>query len=147
MGLDNKLILKTLKNNSPTDIPSSAEKVHFFVSENTIYDYFEFYYWRKCWGLRNTIVEYLNSAHPQNDPKPYKWPIEIDDIDPIIAIISSWNNKDKWENKGLSIWSYEDIKPHLNDHISNLKWLKKYLLENSNASCYFYDSYCRLLFL
>lgn len=136
MGLDNGIKLK-VKN----------KKVFkpFFVK----FDDFDFIegievcYWRKCWAIRNDIINVLNRNHFNGvrNQNRYKWPVKSSDINDIIRVIKSWRNQKRWDAYAESIWEYEEIKDRLRQQITSLRWLKYYLKFHPNVECYFYDSY------
>lgn len=90
-------------------------------------------YWRKCWNVRNDIFSVLACPRENNDGQ---YPVQLEHIDQIIDVLKSYN-EDNWE---LSIWEFEEMKPHLKEQAKNLKKLKK-LMEIYPLSVYFYDSY------
>lgn len=110
MGLDNEIIIK-----------------HSEDSE-------EICYWRKCWNIRNGILEIVNHEYE------YDYPLSTEDVTKIISFLKSLN-KYNWDNNGGSIWTWEEIKPSLKKNIKILKKLLKRMKKNSNLKVIFYDSY------
>lgn len=90
-------------------------------------------YWRKCWNVRSDIFSVLACPRVINDGE---YPIQLEHIDQIIDVLKSYN-EDNWD---LSIWEFEEMKPHLKEQAKKLKKLKK-LMEKYPLSVYFYDSY------
>lgn len=92
-------------------------------------------YFRKCWNVRSDIFSIIGPPETQNDSRT---PVKLEHIDPIISLLRSYNKKN-WDDS-LSIWEYDEIKPHLKKQIENIKKLKK-LMEQYDLTVYFYDSY------
>ena len=129
MGLDNGICVKK------TDFLSNnykLKKMHHFSTS------IELCYWRKCWNIRNLILDTLN-IYSDNDLKYY---LSIDEIDDIIKVLKKLN-KSNWNDFGYSIWDWKEQKRHIKQHIKNLKYIKKLLNKypNEKIDIYFYDSY------
>lgn len=134
MGLDNGIILKLKDKTLPQDFPGELddyEKEHLSRTGEL-----EVAYWRKCWGIRNEIV---NMLHMKNDEGEHI--IEHDDVKPIRRILISYMHPNYWEENADSIWEYDEMVENLIDQLIKLKWLEYYLREHKDAECYFYDSY------
>lgn len=140
MGLDNGIILKTKKeiNLNVEDgdfdaVPSCVHIEELEKSEDGFYQY-DVCYWRKCWGLRNTIVEIL-----EMDEHLYEKDVNLKNLSLISdAIYYILKEPDCWES---SVWDIDEMTSHLAQDIININWLIKYLKNNNHAYCYFYDSY------
>ena len=131
MGLDNGLRVTRTKY---TEI---IQELKIF-SDEFIERYktdFELAYWRKCWNIRNEILNYLGGRFSD----AYEFPVTIDDIDPIIQILQSYN-EDNWTDSGSCIWTFEEMQPVLAQQVENLKQLKE-LMQKYDLEVYFYDSY------
>ena len=134
MGLDNGISIKR------TSFSSTLEELKQF---ETIYDKeheydFSICYWRKCWNVRNRILNALYILEP-NDSYTI---LSIDDIDTIIDILKSFNSEN-WDDYGGSIWDWTDgIDEKMQYDIANLEQLKiiKERYENS-IEIYFYNSW------
>lgn len=128
MGLDNGITL----NASP-----DKYDVNKLIKLNKTYDGLktEVCYWRKCWGVRNAIVEKLHL----NDNEKSK--LDAEDIPVIIKILFSFYGKEEWEGNANSIWEWEEFKDALRQQILNLTWLYDYMLDNPECEVIFYDSY------
>lgn len=133
MGLDNSIILK--KNS--TVLPFWLKKqFKYEPSENL-----EICYWRKCWGIRNTILamDFENEQEIRiNDGVYY---LTAKDIHTIRAILRYFSHGRIWEGEGDSIWSWKEFRRTLRRQRRALWWLEGYLRKNPEAVCYFYDSY------
>ena len=133
MGLDNGICIKNIPKE---DIPS-------FVKSYTDFDNdIEICYWRKCWNIRNDI---MNRFHGYDNEYTY---LEREDIPAIIKILESWLSESKWTEAyedNDTIWEYDEYRKNdLIQQIINLKWLYEYLKDYPPAEkedFYFYDSY------
>ena len=119
MGLDNGIILR--------DVNSKELVVNKLINLDNLEDTStEICYWRKCWGIRNAIVEKLHF----NDNEEYK--LDVEDIGHL---------QTEWEEDADSIWEWDEFKDTLRQQIFNLIWLYDYMLAHSDAEVIFYDSY------
>lgn len=131
MGLDNGLRVTRTKHTE------TIQELKIF-SDEFIERYktdFELAYWRKCWNIRNEILSCLGGRFSDE----YEFPVTIDDIDPIITILQTYN-EDNWQDSGSCIWTFEEMQPMLAQQVENLKQLKK-LMQKYDLEVYFYDSY------
>lgn len=130
MGLDNGIEVKKRKD------------IEF--RKDIIDEYGEVCYWRKCWNIRKDIIEYLGKEYPTADV--YEWKLDINDIESIINILSSYN-EDNWEVGGNSllggsIWEWDEIKHTLQMQIEKLKYLVEQMkIYGDDIWVSFYDSY------
>lgn len=129
MGLDNGIILK-----------EEHEKVKdYFLWSTEIQEdkETEICYWRKCWNIRDVILRVLHVEGENED----SYPIEVDDIKPIIKGIIKLMSKEAWSNYPGSIWDFDEMAETLVLNLCNLKLLQKYMQDHPDAQVYFYDSY------
>ena len=101
----------------------------------------EFLYWRKCWGLREDIVNYLCDKY-NVERDFHSQDLDVNDLIKIREIIHSWSHKKKWTRESRSIWSWKSIKRSLREDAEILAYLIA-LKENEgdNLVLFFYDSY------
>lgn len=139
MGLDNgiQLITKQKIDLDDWEIVPDYVKIEFddfFTKEYNDGYYYDICYWRKCWNIRHVILDIIEE---DGDGR-----YEIDKPSQIQTIMNNLimflEDMETWDN---SIWSAEEIIPHLAQDIVNLSWLKKYKQENPTAKISFYDSY------
>lgn len=133
MGLDNGIVIKKIAREQIGLIPPYIE------GDTTEYNNeirIEVAYWRKCWGIRNEII---NILHMNSDQ--YITEIGVEDIPAIIRMLYKFLSEEYWSKYGDSIWEYEDIKEKLVQNIINLKWLYYFMQKNDNIEVEFYDSY------
>ena len=133
MGLDNGLILH------------SKEKIKF-PDEVRVRDWWEssgcyhysLCYWRKCWNIRREVA-YIIEA-----PLDYvvKYNLDISEVKNIWRAINELNSKRAWES-GESIWSYDEMRDHLDRDLLALEWLIHFMRTHKEEDYMveFYDSY------
>ena len=100
----------------------------------------EIAYWRKCWGLRDDIMNTFGWRTRSSD----EWKFEIStpaQVIDLIELIAKWLDKERWEDEGDSIWEYDDIKNMLIQNIINLSIIQSYMTINPDVYLEFYDSY------
>lgn len=135
MGLDNSIQIK--RNTSTNSIP---ELKQFELAYDNKHQFdFEVCYWRKCYNIRNMIMDVVESAR-DNDNSDI---LTTTDIEKIIHGLQSFNSAN-WQENGGSIWDWDDEKyPYsekIQSDIENLKNLQT-LMEKYDLEVYFYDSY------
>jgi len=139
MGLDNGIAIKMNKN-----ISKDVEDILKYFED----PFGEVCYWRKCWNIRNKILESLNDKYELWDE--YEYFLDEEDIQEIIKILTSFN-KENWICGNAfsdgSIWEWDEIKDNLKSSLNNLYYLlgiiKTYNANNMEVpfQIYFYDSY------
>lgn len=92
-------------------------------------------YWRKCWNIRRDIINKLH--YKDGDTST----IDLEDVSALIRILKPYLNENYWNENDDSIWSYEEMFDKTYEILINLEYLKKYLKDNPNVKCEFYDSY------
>ena len=135
MGLDNSIQIK--RNTSTNSIP---ELKQFELSYDNKHQFdFEICYWRKCYNIRNMIMDVVESAR-DNDNSDI---LTTTDIEKIIHGLQSFNSAN-WQENGGSIWDWDDeeypYSEKIQRDIENLKKLQT-LMEKYDLEVYFYDSY------
>ena len=138
MGLDNGFLVKSnirkiTRDMLPADINYPFEEDYNGEPEVI--------YWRKCWGLRNDIMEtfgWTDNYFEPNDPYVINTPKQVAKL---IEIIASWMNESRWEEDGRSIWDYEEIHNTLINNIMNLTSIYAFMSLNPDVYLEFYDSY------
>lgn len=127
MGLDNGIILYCSDEDySKFPYPDNAELGR---------KYKHIAYWRKCWNIRNDIIRELH--YTDGDISN----INLEDIPKIIRVLKPYLNETYWNENDDSIWAYEELFDKTYEILVNLEYLKKYLKDNPNVKCEFYDSY------
>lgn len=127
MGLDNGVVLKT---KFPVNIPHPPFDWHKDPDEH------EVCYWRKFWGLRNTVVTEFHQIEECANIQ-----LNAEGVGKLRCILEEFLDREFYEQNGDSIWDYEDYLLHNIECCKNLIWLQNFLEEHPNEECYFYDSY------
>ena len=135
MGLDNSIQIK--RNTSTNSIP---ELKQFELAYDNKHQFdFEICYWRKCYNIRNMIMDVVEGAR-DNDNSDI---LTTTDIEKIIHGLQSFNSAN-WQENGGSIWDWDDEEYPYSEKIprdiENLKNLQT-LMEKYDLEVYFYDSY------
>lgn len=137
MGLDSGAYVKSNKRKITRDmLPNGI----FYPFDIDYEDEVEFIYFRKCWGLRTEIMDHFGWRLTN----PEQWKFDIDtpeQVFELIEILASWLNKERWEDEGNSIWTYEEIHNHLIEAIINTSIIYTYMLNNPDVYIQWYDSY------
>ena len=135
MGLDNGIEVK--RTYYTNDIP---ELQRFNQPWDKEHKYnFEVCYFRKCWNIRNMILDVVKGTYDNIISNP----LTTYDIDNIIKGLQAFNS-DNWQDNGGSIWDWDDeeypYSEHIKRDIENLQTLRK-LMDKYDLEVYFYDSY------
>ena len=131
MGLDNSI---EIKRTPYTDSISELRQFNLDWDNKHEYD-FSVCYWRKCWNIRNGILDILGDRFSDQ----WRLHLNTENIDKIIAFLKSLN-KHNWNDDGGSIWTWEEYKNHIKDDIKKLKMLRK-LMKQYDLKVVFIDSY------
>lgn len=135
MGLDNGFVVKSDKRritreDLPKDIIFPFSQDYGFAPEIV--------YWRKNWGLRNAVLDYITNRDSEDGT------YQIDTIDQILGIVHiifEFMDESTWNTYGESIWEYDEIKPTLKQNIINLILMIPFIQKNPDVYLEFYDSY------
>lgn len=135
MGLDNGIEVK--RTYYTNDIP---ELQRFNQPWDKEHKYnFEVCYFRKCWNIRNMILDVVKGTYDNIISDP----LTTYDIDNIIKGLQAFNS-DNWQDNGGSIWDWDDeeypYSEHIKRDIESLQTLRK-LMDKYDLEVYFYDSY------
>lgn len=131
MGLDNSI---EIKRTPYTDSISELRQFNLDWDNKHECD-FSVCYWRKCWNIRNGILDILGDRFSDQ----WRFHLNTENIDKIIAFLKSLN-KHNWNDDGGSIWTWEEYKNHIKDDIKKLKMLRK-LMKKYDLKVVFIDSY------
>ena len=162
MGLDNGIIIRIPAKSNHINIPilitnrcewSWIEGESTRINEDSIqkipYLNFEMLYWRKWWGPRNEVVNYLRYKY-LTEEEDYKWALDADDCAEIIDILKYFRDSSVWEEEAMSVWDYNEsnIEDQIDIDIDTLKRLIEFMntkeyteLKEKGLEIYFYDSY------
>lgn len=135
MGLDNSIVVK--RNEYTNNIPELQRFRQNWDDKNE-YD-FSIVYYRKCWNIRNDILQLLGKPYPEE----WKLNLTKDNVDQIIKLLQSYNSKN-FTDGGSCIWDWDDeeypYSEQIQEDIEELKTLRE-LMDKYNLEVYFYDSY------
>ena len=128
MGLDNQIEIKRR-----ADLPARA----FAYFDNKHNRNLEVAYWRKCWNVRNIIMDILKV---EEDNDSYTT-MTVDDVDAVIKALRKMNKKN-WLDCGDTIWSWKEFKGIQRHNIRNLRHLHHMMRKQPEVfEVYFYDSW------
>lgn len=128
----------------PYALRENNMSMHVYVNENETLLEAEVVYWRRWYGCRNEVVNYLDNKY-KTDKDVYRWQLDTEDCREIINILYKFDNPDTWLDYGQSIWDYTDDNIH--DQIQgDIQALKNIItLMNKKdprlVKVEFYDSY------
>ena len=142
MGLDNGITLITREKLDLEDWEVKPDYVSVTFDEwgtehsDKGYEY-EVCYWRKCWNVRSDILEILDAGQ---EGGIYRIETVEQVLDIREALVQYLLKPERWSD---SIWSMDEIAPHLARDIMNLGWLVNYMKEHEGEKFIieFYDSY------
>lgn len=135
MGLDNGVIVRSTHRKLTRAI--LPEELIYPFDKDYGDDGIEILYWRKNWGLRNTVVH----TFPTDDSDYYYLIETPQQVFELIRIIVYFMNKETWEEDGDSIWDYDEILPILQQNVINLAIIASFMKNNPDVYLVFYDSY------
>ena len=137
MGLDNGCYIKSDKRKlTREDLPQGL----MYPFEKDYGENVEIAYWRKCWGLRNSIMNHFGWR--ETPEEQYKFEIETpEQVLQMIEVIAAWLDEEIWLEDGNSIWTYQEIRPILIHNICNFAIVYGWMLSNPDVYIEFYDSY------
>ena len=135
MGLDNGIMFKIKNKEKFGAIPSWFRREEWEEKYN--YDY-EVLYWRKCWNVRDAILNYL----PNTNDDGGNFDMTPEQLEGIFEILADLYSKENW-NDDESIWSWEEVGEA---YVENLEYARKVLAwlktkPEDSYQLYFYDSY------
>ena len=130
MGLDNGICIKRKSASKEALLQFDEE----WRSRND-YD-LEVAYWRKCWNVRDIILDILHVPF-DNDSETK---MNIEDVIAVIAALKRLNEKNYTERGGC-IWGWKDFKRIQRGNLRALHRLVKLMKKDSSLEVYFYDSW------
>lgn len=136
MGLECGIVMLLPEDNGTSNIGINANTCRACFDGKS-YNRYELCYWRKCYGMTNYISRYIDIG-----TKPTQF-LTLEDIPPIIDILSMFLDKDYYEEHNDSFWGYDEIKDEIKKQISNLTKAEEFLsgLDKSDYVLYYYNSF------
>ena len=137
MGLDNGIILKA-KTSRGIDYLAKNHDFYFYGK-----DYDEIGYWRKCWNIRDRILDAFDDKGYDGNGG-YINLTSVEDLVNMAETLKYFLHEENWD-KDKSIWDWYIILPSVADAIKKLRNLIEDI-ENEDISIddlniRFYDSY------
>ena len=129
MGLDNGLYAKGIKK-LPRKIRDNWEGID---TNGKI----ELAYWRKCWGIRNEILDALDVDRQGGGT----YLVSREKLKEVIDVLKKFTNKEYWEDNADSIWEYDEFKDNQKQNIKQLRWIYGHMKWHPDVQLFFYDSY------
>lgn len=97
MGLDNGIIVKNI---SLKNVPKNLVQLPLIIEDS---DEIEIVYFRKCWGIRDAILDTIHGFAQDRSP------VDIEDIPAIIRALEKFCSKEYWDENANSIWTFEEV--------------------------------------
>jgi hypothetical protein len=129
MGLDNGITVRGIKRKLPRYVKNYWANIE---CEGVM----ELAYWRKCWGVRDQILEVLNMGNYS-----YEKRLNRIELEAVIDLLKCFTKRGYWNEYANSIWTYDEYKHNQKQIIKNLKWLHRYMKHHPDIDVRFYDSY------
>ena len=130
MGLDNGICIKRKSASKDALLQFDEE----WRSRND-YD-LEVAYWRKCWNVRDIILDILNVPFDNNSETR----MSVEDVVDVIAALKQLN-EGNYQNRGGCIWGWNDFKRIQRRNLRALRRLVKLMKKDNSLEVYFYDSW------
>jgi len=139
MGLDNGIIIKPKTFRGEKFL----EKYFSHLKNETFTNEYEFAYWRKCYNIRNKILNSIDKAREGSESRN----LTIEDLVQIRGIMIHFLNEQNWNMDGGSIWTWEQQLPNTAKIIRDITEFIEYLEDSEGEVSMrdfrirFYDSY------
>lgn len=137
MGLDNGIVMKKVKREDVLKFPAFVKyEMWDNMQHNAEFVDVEIAYWRKCWGIRQAVID---AFHLDEDDADFD--IEAEDIPALSRALYPFLSKEYWDENSDSIWTFDEQIDKMIQILINLKWLQTYLAKYPDTEVKFYDSY------
>ena len=129
MGLDNGVYMIT-NVTIPESLRENVDWMDFYCEKNEetgeIEYIYELCYWRKCWGIRdrilNSLVDFDGVAHDE------VWKYYTSDMK-FLDIMTEANyhflNPENWDDHTSQIWEWHEYAPQLTRNMIGIEWAKE----------------------
>lgn len=137
MGLENGIVVE--------GIPKEKIDSKYVIFEDELtedFPSFHICYWRKCWNIRNLILDHINVDKRENDD--YNFTLEKRELLWIIDVLAYFSELSEEEYElyyANDIWGYYLMMSKTKMDIDALMWLVDLYDECPNIKVIFYDSY------
>lgn len=133
MGLDNGLCV----GNYPEEFKKNAPEGFFMFNNET--KSIEFAYWRKCWNLRNEIMELLPEDPQENS---YCFDVSLPTLREIRTICIKYLDPEYYAAHSSDMfWDYDEIINILSQIVKNIVYVIDSWEKYPDIAVCFYDSY------
>ena len=130
MGLDNGIVIRR------ETAPDNASKIFNEQEWAKKYEFIEVAYWRKCWNVRQVILDTLYQIFIDE----YRVSMSFEDLNNVICSLKKMK-KSNWCDYGGCIWEWKEFKSIQKRNIKALKKLRRLMKKYDHIEVYFYDSY------
>ena len=114
------------------------DKFDFWTNELHHND--EIAYWRKCWNIREDILNIIGKN--KDAYVAYEYPVSYNDLLEIIKTLKSYNRHNWNTSETQNLWEWRDIKHTLKRQIKTLIHVAQIFKKDPCAfTVMFYDSY------
>ena len=127
MGLDNGIVIRAKKNT----LSKICKDLHITNDHQNL----EIAYWRKCWNLRNDILDAIYPDWHNNEL--YEYPITKENFNSLLDVLITYLKPDPWEDLDR-YENYIDSQQHYCQIVNRLDEL---FYKYPDIKVYFYDSY------
>lgn len=143
MGLDNGIMLK-IKNKEKLNTKIFHDiGFNGYLSDES--DVYELLYWRKCWNIREVIMDHLESnGITVCDDCSFDMYMSLDVLESLIGEkLPECYSPTWWNEHDDSIWSFDEIcVPYHKDLLRAMRLIERLRDVDPNAyEIWFYDSY------
>lgn len=129
MGLDNGIVIKVKK--APSLEVSEKLELNSDMESEIVY-------FRKCWGIRNSILSVLGI----DDQGGGEYEITIKQLFDIWETIEEFLDEDYFkENADSYVFDYDEMLPHIEECITKMRIFLTNISEEDIEYIKFYDSY------
>ena len=143
MGLDNGIMIK-IKDKEKLDT-KIFQDIGFKGYGSDVYDVYEILYWRKCWNIREVILDHLESNGITTcDDCSFDMYMPLDVLESLISEkLPECYSPTWWNEHDDSVWSFDEICVcYHQDLLSVMRLIERLRDVDPNAyEIFFYDSY------
>ena len=143
MGLDNGIMIKIKDENKLN--PNIFQELGF-IKYGSHNDFpYEILYWRKCWNIRDVIMNHLENNHITTcDDCSYDMAMSLNVLESLITdILPDCYSPTWWQENNDSIWTFDEIcTTYYRDLLKAIRLVERLRdVDPSAYEIYFYDSY------
>ena len=98
----------------------------------------EIIYWRKNYGLCQTVLNYCIHKGLYKNPTCNEYHLTREHIFDIVDIILYFMDEKTWVNEANSMWTYNEVLSYLRKIINNLLVMRRFMQYNEDIYLVFY---------